>query len=181
MPFGKGRRFGQDIPSALDAVVGGWQVSGIVYLQTGQPLNLRYPDASGILSDGQADFLGNVALRPNYIGGPIRNDSGTTERHVAYFNRAALAIPPVTSPFGTLGRNVVYGFPLYQTNMVLAKNFALPFINEGARLQFRGEFYNLFNRTSFTAPNTDLSSANFGRVASTLDPRFVQLALKFQF
>ena len=87
----------------------------------------------------------------------------------------------MTAPFGTLGRNVVYGFPLYQTNMVLAKSFGLPFINEGARLQFRGEFYNLFNRTNFTAPNTDLNSANFGRVASTLDPRFVQLALKLQF
>ena len=44
----------------LDAVAGGWQVSGIVYLLSGQPLNLRYPDNAGILSDGQADFLGNV-------------------------------------------------------------------------------------------------------------------------
>ncbi|HYO82842.1 MAG TPA: hypothetical protein VES20_15660, partial [Bryobacteraceae bacterium] len=82
---------------------------------------------------------------------------------------------------GNLGRNVVYGFPYYQTNMVLAKNFAMPFLGEGGRLQFRGEFYNVFNKTNFTAPNTDLSSANFGRVSSTLDPRFVQLALKLYF
>jgi hypothetical protein len=181
MPFGKGRRFGRNILPVLDAVAGGWQVSAIVNLQSGQPLNLRYPDASGILSDGQADFLGNVALRPNYLGGEIRNSGGTTEKHLSYFNRAALAIPPVTAPFGNLGRNVVYGFPLYQTNMVLTKNFALPFINEGARLQFRSEFYNLFNRTNFTAPTVDLSSANFGRVSSTMDPRFIQLALKLQF
>lgn len=122
-----------------------------------------------------------MSLRPNYVGGEIRNTSGTTERHLSYFNRAAVAIPPVTAPFGTLGRNVVYGFPMYQTNMVLAKNFGLPFINEAARLQFRGEFYNLFNRTNFNAPNTNLSSANFGRVSSTLDPRDVQLALKLRF
>ena len=181
VPFGRGRRFGKDMPGVLDGIAGGWQVSGIVYLLSGQPLNLRYPDNAGILSDGQADFLGNVALRPNYVGGEIKNTSDTAERHLSYFNRSALAIPPVTAPFGNLGRNVVYGFPMYQTNMVLAKNFGLPFINEGARLQFRGEFYNLFNRTNFNAPNTDLNSANFGRVASTLDPRFVQLALKLQF
>ncbi|HYO84017.1 MAG TPA: TonB-dependent receptor, partial [Bryobacteraceae bacterium] len=181
LPFGKGRRFGKDIPYVLDAVAGGWQISGIVYLHSGQPLNLRYPDATGILSDGQPDFLGNVALRPNYVGGELVNNSGTTEKYLSYFNRSALAIPPVTAPFGNLGRNVVYGFPYYQTNMVLAKNFAMPFLGEGGRLQFRGEFYNVFNKTNFTAPNTDLSSANFGRVSSTLDPRFVQLALKLYF
>jgi hypothetical protein len=180
MPFGRGRRFGKEMPYALDAIAGGWQVSSIVNLLSGQPLNLRYPDASGILSDGQPDFLGNVALRPNYVGGDIRNVT-STDQHLAYFNRAAVAIPPVTAPFGTLGRNVVYGFPLYQTNLVLAKNFPLRFINEGARVQFRGEFYNLFNRTNFTAPEVNLASANFGRVGSTLDPRFVQLALKLSF
>jgi hypothetical protein len=181
IPFGKGRRFGGNVPGALDAIAGGWQISGIVSLLSGQPLNLRYPDNAGILSDGQADFLGNVALRPNYVGGEVKNNAAGSERYLSYFNRSALAIPPVTAPFGTLGRNVVYGFPLYTTNLVLAKSFGLPFINESARLQFRGEFYNLFNRTNFTAPNTDLNSANFGRVASTLDPRFVQLALKLRF
>jgi hypothetical protein len=180
MPFGRGRRFGRDIHPLLDGVAGGWQLSTIVSLFSGQPLNMRYPDASGILSDGQADFLGNVALRPNYLGGPIKSDV-QQDRHLAYFNRAALAIPSVTAPFGTLGRNVVYGFPFYQTNLVVAKNFGLGALREGARLQVRGEFYNLFNKTNFTAPNTDLSSANFGRVSSTFDPRFVQLALKLSF
>jgi hypothetical protein len=179
VPFGRGRRFGKDMNRAVDTVVGGWQISSIVSLLSGQPLNLRYPDASGILSDGQPDFLGNVALRPNYVGGELLSNV-TENRHLNYFNRAAVAIPSVTAPFGTLGRNVVYGFGLKQTNLVVAKNFPLGF-REGARLQFRGEFYNVFNQTNFTAPNTDLSSANFGRVASTLDPRFVQLALKLSF
>jgi hypothetical protein len=180
VPLGKGRRFGKDMPGALDAVIGGWQMSSVISLLSGQPLNLRYPDASGILSDGQPDFLGNVALRPNYLGGDVKSNV-ETDRHLAYFNRASVAIPAVTAPFGTLGRNVVYGFGLKQTNFILAKNFAMRFINEGARLQFRGEFYNLFNQTNFTAPNSDLSSANFGRVTSTLDPRFVQVALKLSF
>jgi hypothetical protein len=180
VPVGKGRRFMKDAPYAVDAILGGWQVSSIIFLTSGQPLNLRYPDASGILSDGQPDFLGNVALRPNYVGGEIKSNA-TTDRHLAYFNRAALTIPAVTSPFGNLGRNVVYGFPLYQTNLTLAKSFGLPMINEGARIQFRGEFYNLLNQTNFTAPDINLASAGFGRVGSTFDPRFVQLALKLSF
>ena len=150
----------------------------IVSLLSGQPLNLRYPDAACVLSAGPPDFLGNVALRPNYLGGAIRSNAGNDE-HLSYFNRAALAIPPVTAPFGNLGRNVVYGFPMRQTNLVLAKSFRL--WNETSRLTFRGEFYNLFNQTNFAAPDVNLANANFGRVSSTFDPRFVQVALKVTF
>jgi hypothetical protein len=181
LPFGKGRRWAKQMHPAAEAFLGGWQASAIVSLLSGQPLNIRYPDTAGILSDGQPDFLGNVALRPNYVGGDVKNSAAGSELYTAYFNRAALAIPPVTSPFGSLGRNVVYGFPIRQTNLVLAKHFAMPFINETARLTFRGEFYNLFNQTNFLAPTVDFSSAAFGRVGSTFDPRFGQLALKFTF
>ena len=181
VPLGKGRRWGKDMPGAMDAVVGGWQLSSIVSLHAGQPLNLRYPDTAGILSDGQADFLGNVALRPNVIDGNAGVPAPGPRDYTNYFNRANLAIPPVTAPFGNLGRNVAYGFPLYQTDLVLSKSFRMPFINDGARLQFRGEFYNLFNRTNFTAPAVDLSNAAFGRSSSTFDPRYVQLALKLRF
>jgi hypothetical protein len=182
VPFGKGRKFGRDLNSALDAIIGGWQLSAIINSQSGLPLNLRYPDASGALSDGQPDFLGNVALRPNIINGSIGVLAPESERsHTNYFNRANLAIPSVTAPFGNLGRNVAYGFPLYQTDLVLAKSFPLRFINEGARLQFRSEFYNTFNKTNFAQPEINLASANFGRVSSTFDPRYVQFALKLQF
>jgi hypothetical protein len=179
VPYGKGRRWGKSMPGAVDAVAGGWQLSTIVSLHAGQPLNLRYPDTSGILSDGQADFLGNVALRPNIIDGSAGVRAPGRD-YTNYFNRANLAIPPVTAPFGNVGRNVAYGFPLYQTDLVLAKSFRLP-INEASRLQFRSEFYNLFNRTNFTAPTTDLSSASFGRSGSTFDARYIQLALKLIF
>lgn len=48
-------------------------------------------------------------------------------------------------------------------------------------MQFRGEFYNLFNQTNFTIPTVDLSSANFGRSGSTFDPRYIQFALELIF
>ncbi len=180
MPFGRGRKYGKDMPAVLDALVGGWQASGIVSLLSGQPLNIRYPDASGIVSDNQPEsFLGAPSLRPNLINGSIGVLAPESERsYLNYFNRANLALPPATAPFGNLGRNPAYGFALYQTDFVLAKNFAM---TEGTRLQFRGEFYNLFNTTNFLAPQVNVAAANFGRSTSTADPRYIQLALKFIF
>lgn len=184
--FNSTTSFVYDIPfwkqSMLAPALGGWQLNSIITLTSGQPLNIRYPDASGILSDGQADFLGNVALRPNLLDPAVGVKVPDGQRsYLNYLNRANLAIPAVTSPFGNLGRNVVYGFPLYQTDFVLAKNFSLTKLRESAKLQFRAEFYNLFNKTNFGAPDISLASANFGRVSSTFDPRLVQLALKLQF
>jgi len=179
LPFGKGRRFGKDMPRIVDAIAGGWNASSIITLTSGQPLNLRYPDIDGRLSDGQADFLGNVALRPNMLDptlGVLAPDA--TRDYTNYFNRANLATPNANSPFGNLGRNVVYGYPLYQVDFTVQKTFA---ITERFRLMARGEFFNFFNKTNFSAPNSDLSSANFGRVSSTFDPRIVQVALKLSF
>lgn len=186
VPFGKGRAFGGGMPAAVDAVLGGWVLSSSVSLQSGQPLNLRYADFDQRLSDGQPDFLGGVALRPNIGAGSVRateaqrNALGLKEFEY-YFDRTNISIPTADRPFGNLGRNAVYGFPFYQVDLGVQKNFALRFINEEARLEFRTEFFNLFNRTNFSAPNTDARSAAFGRVSSTFDPRIVQFALKLHF
>ena len=186
MPVGKGRAFGGAMPAALDAVIGGWVLSSTISLQSGQPLNLRYADFDQRLSDGQPDFLGGVALRPNVGGGAVRSTEAQRkalglQEFEYYFDRTNITIPTADRPFGNLGRNAVYGFPFYQVDLGVQKNFALRFINEEARLEFRTEFFNLFNRTNFSAPNTDARSAAFGRVASTFDPRIVQFALKLHF
>jgi hypothetical protein len=182
LPFGHGKRFGSGMPGVVDAVAGGWEASSIINLQSGQPLNLRYGDTDGRLSDGQADFLGNVALRPSIVDPAAGILAASGQRtYDNYFNRANIVIPPATQPFGNIGRNAVYGYALYQVNLMMQKNFALPFINEQSRLTFRAEAFNLFNTTNFTAPTTDLRSANFGRVGSTFDPRAIQLALRLSF
>jgi len=182
LPFGHGKRFGSGTPAVIDYVAGGWEASSIISLQSGQPLNLRYGDIDGRLSDGQADFLGNVAVRPSVVDPAAGILAPSSVRaYDNYFNRANIVIPPATQPFGNIGRNAVYGFPLYQVDLMMQKHFALPFINETSRLTFRGEFFNLLNHTNFTAPTTDLRSANFGRVTSTFDPRAIQLALRLMF
>ena len=83
LPFGRGKRFGSDVHGVVDAIAGGWEASTIINLQSGQPLNLRYGDTDGRLSDGQADFLGNVAIRPNVLNpsaGILAPDDQRTSR-----------------------------------------------------------------------------------------------------
>jgi hypothetical protein len=182
LPFGKGRKFGANMAAPLEYVLGGWEASSVISLLSGQPLNIRYGDIDGRASDGQPDFLGNVALRPNLIDPALGVRAPSSVRSFTnYFNTANLAIPPATQTFGNLGRNVVYGYPLYQVDFAVQKNIPLPFLTEVSRLQVRGEFFNFFNKTNFGAPVVDLRSANFGRVTSTFDPRIVQLALKLYF
>ncbi len=182
-PFGRGRRFGKDMNPVLDAVIGGWEIGGTVSLLGGQPLNIRYGDTQGFASDNQPDFLGGVALRPNYVGGNLVLPSSDPRRQnlQQYLNPDAVAIPAATAPFGNLGRNPVYGFPLYQTDVSLQKNFRIPVLTEQSRLQFRAEFFNLFNQTNFAAPIVDRRNAAYGRITSTFDPRLIQLALKYTF
>lgn len=187
VPFGKGRTFGGSLPAAIDYVIGGWVASSTISLQSGQPLNLRYADFDQRLSDAQPDFLGGVALRPN-VGpsGQVRSteaqrNSLGLKQFEYYFDRTNISIPTPDRPFGNIGRNAAYGFPFYQVDFGIQKNFSFDFINETARLEFRTEFFNFFNRTNFSAPVVDARSAAFGRVTSTFDPRIVQFALKLHF
>ncbi len=65
---------------------------------------------------------------------------------------------------------------LWQADLGIYKEFALP--REGARIEFRSEFFNALNRTNFLTPNSDVASANFGRITQTFDPRQIQFAIK---
>jgi Carboxypeptidase regulatory-like domain/TonB dependent receptor len=185
VPVGKGRNF--NLPAALDFIIGGWVASSTITLTSAQPLNLRYGDTDGRVSDNQPDFLGGVALRPNLgpNGGILSTEEQRRtlglERHEFYFNSPNITIPGVDQPFGNIGRNAVYGFPFHQVDFGIQKNFPFRFINESARLEFRTEFFNFFNKTNFGAPTVDRRSGAFGRVASTFDPRIIQFALKFHF
>jgi hypothetical protein len=177
LPFGKGRAFGSDMPYVLDAVVGGWTVTGINTMSSGQAVNFRYGPSP--VTANLPSFIGGVALRPNLIGNPILpKDERTIDR---YFNTAALQLPSVNQPFGNAGRNIARGDSYYQFDFGLQKNFALPFINEGSKLEFRTEFFNLFNKTNFGAPNSTFATAAFGQVRSTTPARQIQFALKLSF
>jgi hypothetical protein len=176
LPVGRGRALGGDMSPWLDSVIGGWTVTGINQMLSGQTINLRYQPSP--VTANLATFLGGVALRPN-VSGPVLAppDQRTIDN---YFNKANITIPTIDQPFGTAGRNNARSNPFYQLDFGLEKNFRLP-INEVSRLEFRMEAFNFLNKTNFGAAASDRSSAAFGTIRSTFPARQIQFALKLAF
>ena len=93
------------------------------------------------------------------------------------FERLDLSTTPA-GVYGNAGRNIVQGPGLGQRDFSTFNNIRL---TESNCLQFRAEFFNLFNRANFRLPNGDISSSTFGRIQQALPSRLVQFALKFLF
>jgi Carboxypeptidase regulatory-like domain/TonB dependent receptor-like, beta-barrel/TonB-dependent Receptor Plug Domain len=189
LPFGRNRAFADNLPALIDAFIGGWTVTGINTMASGQTVNFRYSPSP--VTANLPSFIGGVALRPNLVGNPILpKDERTIDR---YFNTEALRLPPLNQPFGNAGRNIGRSYSFYQLDLGLHKNFALPFINEVSKIEFRAEFFNVLNKTNFGAPNSNASgivfnndgtlqtSGGFGQVRSTFPARQIQFALKLSF
>lgn len=182
LPVGKGQKFGSGMNTVVDAVVGGWQISAINTALSAPPVNLRawagaIPAAFQVVGN-LSGFRGGEAFRPNVTGQVRANNASDVTN--GYFNVANILLPTDPSrPFGNAGRNSVRGMGLNQLDLGIHKSFSLPM--ENMRLQFRAEFFNLFNHTNFTAPNSDRASAAFGTIRGNFAPRQVQLALKLIF
>ena len=173
LPFGHGRRFASGLSWPLEAVLGGWALSGINTMTAGQPINLTY-DPSAAFQVTTA----NLVYRPNIVGNPLlpTDQRGPTQ----YFNKANVLAPAsAAQPFGSAGRNIVAGFPYYNLDLGLHKQF--PLWGESKKLEFRTEFFNALNKTNFSPPAGDISKGTFGTVTSTLPARQVQFALKLMF
>ena len=161
IPFGRNRKFGSDIPRALDYIIGGWQLNGIFRAQSGSPFDIR-----------------NGGIRVDVNGDPY--GSGTTED---YLRRAAFTIAP-TGRFGTLERNSLRTPSTRQLNLGVSKNFNF---TERTKIQFRAEAFNLTNSPQLTGPNTNLGDADpvfgFGRIRGTQgdSERQIQLGLRLEF
>jgi hypothetical protein len=155
----------------------GWQLSGIYTGASGLPITpFLSVDVSG---------TGELNDRPNLIGDP----NSTAKRDAAqFFNKAAFALP--AGSFGSSGRNTIIGPTLHIVDFSVSKATKL---TERFGLQFRAEFFNLFNHANFSLPNVDFNSAAFGSISETPDvtagnprlgeggPRVGQLALKLIF
>jgi len=157
-------------------LLGGWELSGIVYANSGLPLTVtggRSIDPAGLgLLDGNS-FAGR---RPNQISNP---NSGAPHTFDEWFNIAAFANPPnAAGPPGDAPRGSVRGPGLQRWDVSLFKNTK---VGEHVSTQFRAEAFNIFNHTNFDGVRTTLQSGTFGRIISTRDPRILQLALKVYF
>ena len=157
---------------------GDWQVNGITTFMSGTPFTVF--DSNDVsLQGGAPEITGFSANRPNLIGDPNSGPQTTAE----WFNTSSFQrlTPNPNSPvqqFGNEGRNVVQGPGYQQWDFSAMKNIH---VAEAKDLQFRAEFFNIFNHPNFRLPDSDISSPTFGQIQEALPPRLIQLALKFMF
>lgn len=179
LPFGNGRRYLSNASPVLDAIVGGWQVAAINSYYAGQTVTLTYTPGTAFQVSGiQQDFRGANNYRPNVVGEVLVPKGQRTVQN--WFNRDAVVLPTDPSqPFGNAPRNAYRGPSIVQTDFAASKRFGMPWPN--GHLEFRAEVFNLFNRANFLPPNGNRSSAAFGTITGTLDPRIVQFGLKASF
>ncbi len=158
-------------PAALRFIAGGWQLSGLLSAQTGDPLTITAgKDLSGTaLGSDRGVLLGNSV----YGAGAC----GSAKPCVDWFIPGSFGLPGAGT-FGNLGKGALRGPNLITYDGGLFKEFP---IRERAKFQFRAEFFNLFNRVNLNDPALSVSGAGFGRITGANDPRIGQLALKFIF
>ena len=152
----------------MDAVLGGWQLNGIVTLTTGYPLRLTTSNTAS---------AGNGYLRPNNNGQSAKKTGPVVNRLDEYFDTSVFSQPePFT--FGNTGRLLpdVRRPSTKNWDFSLFKHFNL---TETLRLQFRAELFNFTNTPQFAAPNMARNNNNFGRITSQANsPRQIQFGLK---
>lgn len=155
-----------ELPFRGNQFVEGWQLAAIVQSQSGNPINI-------VTSNSTVNGTPNT-IRPN-VDGPINVIGGVD----SWFDTSVFT--PVPS-FGNLGRNVIIGPSFNNTDFSIIKNTKL---GEKTRLQFRAEFFDLFNHANFGQPGNLVGSAGFGRIVNTRFPtgesgssRQIQFALK---
>lgn len=189
LPFGQGKAFLRNSGNVVNAVVRGWQISGLINAQTGQPFSVTF-DASG-----STNYPGLVSGRANRVSGVALYPSHKT--NAEWFNPAAFSCPSITDPvsgktlcganYGNSGYDLLRG-PSYQDwDMSLQKNTRW---REHYSVQLRADAFNVFNHPNFSNPNSDLTASNFGAVTSTpnppynspaYEPRTMEFAVKFNF
>lgn len=167
-PFGTNSAFSRQ-------VLANWEVSGVGLIQSGVPFSVTN-SVSGQAWDG--DIGSGGAGLADYIGGPTDTSGSTKERLSAYLVKTAFAAAPRTR-FGTLGRSRLRGPGQANLDFAVQKRFRLW---ESVGLNFRTEFFNIFNQPNFSNPNGSFDASAFGVISSTnANARIIQFGLKLTY
>jgi hypothetical protein len=160
-------------------VIGGWELAGLVQLQTGTPWN---PGVDANTANTNTISGGTPATRPNLVSKQFYMSHRTVGSSGQYANPAAFA-EPAPGFLGDVSRNMLYGPGVQNYDLSLDKNFAMPF-NEHQHFQIRFDAFNAFNHTDFANPNKYVDQGGFGQIVSTnssTNPRQLQLAARYTF
>jgi hypothetical protein len=157
----------------------GWAISGLTRFTTGFPVTLYNNNDTSLLGTIPNGINNNGVDTPNFSSGNLEVNTDPRNGRPA-FNASLFSLPPL-GQVGTARRRFFYGPGINNFDMALEKDIRLP---ENRSLEFRLEAFNIFNHAQFFGPaavNGNISSANFGQVATAASPRLVQLAAKFFF
>jgi len=175
LPFGKGMKF-LNRGGGVDAVLGGWTVSGFVNIQSGPPLTITWA--------GDPANVGRFGAYPNRIAsGKVDNPT-----MAKWFDPSAF-VAPTPFTFGNSGTGILFGPGWQFFDFSIHKNFTL---KENVKLQFRSEMFNVLNHPNLAMPGTSANGLAFGQIltkngpggtvfARNLDPRIIQFALRLNF
>lgn len=171
LPFGKGRKFASSNTLA-DIIIGGWDTNLIMTLQSGLPFTPVLATSVSNAGGSRPDRYKSGAIDNPTIAKWYDTSFGTTASGAAWGN-------PTIYTFGNGGRNILTGPGRVNFDFSVFKNFAL---TERFKLQFRTEFFNLFNHAQFDLPNTAIGSPSAGIISGIVGtPRQVQFALRLSF
>jgi hypothetical protein len=181
----------QALSSAPKRLTGGWQVTSIIQAQSGYPFTVTSP--FGTAEYGTDAYVGFQSTRPDLVQQPTLRTAGEAPQQYfadavvsdgasmgqQYFSTLGAKVTGVQSEPGNLGRNTFRTSPFSNCDFSLIKDTAL---TEGKMLQFRAEFFNLFNQHAFGIPPAVLGSPGFGVANGTvLSERQIQFGLRLIF
>ena len=179
LPIGRGKKVLTDANKAMNMLVGGWQVTGVVTFQQGFPMSIQAGDTTGLL-----DSFGYN--RANKVG----NNSGFHKSLNEWFNTAAFT-QPAPNETGNSGRNIITMPGINNWDIGILKDFAF---TERFNLQLRLETFNTWNHPQFwpdpinpalagggTSVQNNVNASNFGAITAAAPGRVVQLGAKFTF
>lgn len=152
----------------LKAVLGGWQLSSILTLQSGLPINPQ----SGL---DRAGVGSSTRQRPDVIGDPVL--SGSAQTVTSWFDTSAFA-QPVLGTFGNLGRDALSGPIVANLDLSLTKRIK---VGERATFEIWGQSFNVLNHTQFSTVGTSMAASTFGRVTAATNERTMMMGLRLEF
>jgi outer membrane receptor protein involved in Fe transport len=185
LPFGKGRRWAQD--GVGSALLGGWQVNGILAIMSGTPVFISQGNAGNLNAAGSGQFpdlvKSEIAIYPNNL--KKTPPAGADPNQYQYFDRSAFAAVNIPSGqpqrFGTTPRNPLRGPSFWNLDLGLFRSISLP---RGAELQLRVEALNALNHPNFGNPGGNISNAGtFGFITGTtgVGERTIRLGARLSF
>jgi len=190
LPFGHGKAFLSGLSGFSNALVSGWGLDGITTLQRGFPIKISWGGGDALSQAG----LGIGTLRPDYVAGCDKKAGGSalSKEQSTWFNTACFTAPSgnngnISTPNNpwTFGNEPRVDATLRQQGVV---NFDFAVfkrttILERLNVEFRAEFFDLFNHPQFGPPNSTSTSPTFGDVTNTVNNTFriAQFGLKFIF